>query len=91
MSKGKPIDPLETYGLTKEKALDLLRQMWEIRMFEERVYDLLGQRVATLIDKSMPAGAHTVEFRADNLGTGVYIYQLSGPDVLLTKKMVLIK
>ncbi len=36
---------LEIYGLGKEKALDLLRQMWEIRLFEERVYDLLGQNV----------------------------------------------
>jgi len=33
----QPID------LTKERALDLLRQMWEIRMFEDRVYDLLGR------------------------------------------------
>ncbi len=32
-------------GLTKADALDLLRQMWEIRMFENRVYDLLGRNV----------------------------------------------
>jgi pyruvate/2-oxoglutarate/acetoin dehydrogenase E1 component/TPP-dependent pyruvate/acetoin dehydrogenase alpha subunit len=32
-------------GLTKEQALDLLRQMWEIRMFENRVYDLLGRNI----------------------------------------------
>ena len=38
-------NPLEAYGLTKEQALDLLRQMWEIRMFENRVYDLLGQNI----------------------------------------------
>jgi 2-oxoisovalerate dehydrogenase E1 component len=36
---------LEIHGLSKDKALDLLRQMWEIRLFEERVYDLLGQNV----------------------------------------------
>ena len=36
---------LENVGLTKEQALDLLRQMWEIRMFENRVYDLLGRNV----------------------------------------------
>jgi len=36
---------LENYGLSKDKALDLLLQMWEIRLFEERVYDLLGQNV----------------------------------------------
>ena len=31
--------------LAKAEALDLLRQMWEIRMFEERVYDLLGRNI----------------------------------------------
>ncbi len=36
---------LEQVGLTQEKAVDLLRQMWEIRMFEDRVYDLLGRNV----------------------------------------------
>ena len=36
-SAGKPVD------LTKEQALELLRQMWEIRLFEDTVYDLLGQ------------------------------------------------
>ncbi len=34
---------LKKLGLTRQKALDLLRQMWEIRLFEERVYDLLGK------------------------------------------------
>src|SRR5210317_1484320 len=32
-------------GLTKEEALDMLRQMWEIRLFEDRVYDLLGRNI----------------------------------------------
>lgn len=31
--------------LGKERALDLLRQMWEIRMFEDQVYDLLGRNI----------------------------------------------
>ncbi len=35
----------ELDGLTKEEALELLRQMWEIRMFEDRVYELLGRNV----------------------------------------------
>ncbi len=38
-------NPLKPYELTKEKALELLRQMWEIRMFEDRVYDLLGRNI----------------------------------------------
>ncbi len=36
---------LKKYDLTKEQALDLLRQMWEIRFFENRVFDLLGQNI----------------------------------------------
>lgn len=38
---GKP--DLKESSLTKEQALDLLQQMWEIRMFEDKVYDLLGR------------------------------------------------
>ena len=36
---------LEQTGLTKAKALDMLQQMWEIRMFEDTVYDLLGKNL----------------------------------------------
>jgi 2-oxoisovalerate dehydrogenase E1 component len=45
MSDKKASQALEAHGLNKEEALDLLRQMWEIRMFEDRVYDLLGRNV----------------------------------------------
>jgi pyruvate/2-oxoglutarate/acetoin dehydrogenase E1 component/TPP-dependent pyruvate/acetoin dehydrogenase alpha subunit len=41
----KEKDPLAAHGLDKGQALDLLRQMWEIRMFEDRVYDLLGRNI----------------------------------------------
>jgi len=36
-------DPLRAFGLDQAKALETLRQMCEIRVFEERVYDLLGR------------------------------------------------
>ena len=45
MADDKATKALGAHGLDKEGALDLLRQMWEIRMFEDRVYDLLGQNV----------------------------------------------
>jgi 2-oxoisovalerate dehydrogenase E1 component len=45
MSEKTPTHPLEAHSLNKEKALDLLRQMWEIRLFEDRVYDLLGRNI----------------------------------------------
>ena len=36
---------LEEHGLNKAEALDLLQQMWEIRLFEDKVYDLLGRNL----------------------------------------------
>ncbi len=45
MTEKSSTNSLQPHGLTKEKALDLLRQMWEIRFFEDRVYDLLGRNI----------------------------------------------
>ena len=45
MTEKSSTNPLEPHGLTKEQAMDLLRQMWEIRVFEDRVYDLLGRNI----------------------------------------------
>ena len=45
MAKKSPTQALEAHGLTKEQSLELLRQMWEIRFFEDRVYDLLGRNI----------------------------------------------
>ena len=36
---------LKKYDLTKDQAIEMLRQMWEIRMFEDKVYDLLGRNI----------------------------------------------
>ncbi len=56
-----------------------------------KVYDMLGREVSTLINKNMPAGAHTVNFDASKLSSGIYIYKLEMGEQSLTKKMTLIK
>ncbi|MCG3119660.1 MAG: hypothetical protein ALAOOOJD_02135 [bacterium] len=55
------------------------------------VYNVLGQKVATLIDKRMTAGAHIIEFDASKLTSGVYFYRLEAGDFLAQKRMLLIK
>jgi hypothetical protein len=60
------------------------------------VFSLLGQRVATVQDGSMPSGYHVVNWDGiDNNGspvaTGVYFYRLSTDEFVQTKKMVLLK
>ncbi len=55
------------------------------------VYNILGQKVATLIRGNLTAGQHSVEFNAVNMPSGVYIYKLSSNAQTMTKKMILMK
>lgn len=55
------------------------------------VYDMLGRRVATLVNNQVEAGWHEIQFDASNLASGVYIYRLQAGNQLMTKKLTLIK
>ena len=55
------------------------------------VYNLLGQKIATLIDKDMTAGDHQADFNAANLSSGIYFYSLTSGTYNVTKKMILLK
>ena len=55
------------------------------------VFNILGEKVATLVNSNMTAGTHDVSFDASTLPTGVYIYQLTSANQSIVKKMVLIK
>jgi hypothetical protein len=57
-----------------------------------RVYNLLGQQVATLVDEVRPAGVYQATFDAHALASGVYFYRLtSGSGLTTAKKMLLLK
>ncbi|HSW56349.1 MAG TPA: T9SS type A sorting domain-containing protein [Ignavibacteriaceae bacterium] len=56
-----------------------------------KVYDMLGNEVATLVDEYKPAGNYEVEFDASRLPSGVYFYQLQSGYFISTKSMVMIK
>ena len=56
-----------------------------------RVYDILGNEVATLVNEQKSAGVYSVIFNAENLPSGVYIYQLRRENYNTTKKMLLLK
>ncbi len=55
------------------------------------VYNMLGQKVATLVDGAVPAGHHTATFHAGNLASGVYFYRLETVGFSSTMKMLLLK
>lgn len=56
-----------------------------------KVYDVLGNEVATPVDEYKPAGKYEVNFDASKLSSGVYFYQLWAGSFIETKKMVLMK
>ncbi len=55
------------------------------------VFNLLGEKVATLISKNMKPGRYTVDFDANNLSTGIYVYRLDSGKNTSVKKMILMK
>ncbi len=60
------------------------------------IYNILGQRIATLLDGNLSAGVHVITWDARNqngemLPTGVYFYRLSTPNFTAVKKMLLLK
>jgi len=56
-----------------------------------KVYNLLGQEVATIFEGNQNAGNYIATFDASNLSSGVYMYRLESENVSITKKLVLIK
>lgn len=55
------------------------------------VYNVVGQKVAEIASGEFAAGTHKVTFNANNLTSGVYVYRLVSENIVLTKKMLLVK
>ncbi len=76
-----PFNPTVTiqYGLRIQSRVSL------------KIYNILGQVVATLKDGVEPAGYKSVIWNANNFSSGVYFYRLTTGDFVQTKKMLLVK
>lgn len=55
------------------------------------VFDMLGRRVAVLVNEQMQPGHHSVNFDAGRLASGMYIYRLVAGSTVITRKLTLIK
>jgi hypothetical protein len=55
------------------------------------IFNIMGQKVSTLVDRLMEAGDHTVSFDGSKVASGIYLYRLTAGDCVESKKMLLIK
>jgi hypothetical protein len=56
-----------------------------------KIYDVVGKKVATLVNETRNPGSYTVNFEGTSLGSGIYFYRLEINGFVSTKKMMLIK
>ena len=66
-------------------------QLSDVGFVTLKVYDVLGNEVALLVNEKKEVGSYEVSFDASKLSSGVYIYQLNVNEFINTKKMVLMK
>jgi hypothetical protein len=76
-----PFNPVTTinFSVPKESFVSII------------VYDILGQKVAELVNEFVQAGVHKTSFNVTNFSTGVYFYRLKAGSFVSTKKMILMK
>jgi len=55
------------------------------------LFDVLGRKIATLINTRQSAGYYTFTLNASNLATGIYFYRLQAGNFVSTRKMMLVK
>lgn len=56
-----------------------------------KIYDILGREVRTLISNNLQGGNHKIKLDANDLSSGIYIYQLYFQNNLISKKIILLK
>ena len=56
-----------------------------------KIYDVIGNEIAVLVNNNFSAGYHSVNFETSQLSSGIYIYKLQTGNFISNNKMVLLK
>jgi len=76
-----PFNPTTTINYTLAKSGQVTLE----------VFNMLGQKVKTLVNTKQDAGSYTVQFNAKDLASGIYLYRLQSEGFMQVHKMVLLK
>ncbi|RJP62245.1 MAG: M6 family metalloprotease domain-containing protein [Ignavibacteriales bacterium] len=90
-AKPKEYSLSQNYPNPFNPATKIRYQIPEAGWVTLKVYNLLGNEVATLVNEKKNAGNYDVEFSAKNISSGIYIYKLSCGNFSSTKRMILLK
>ena len=55
------------------------------------IFNALGQKIISLVDDILDAGNHSLQWQAENMPSGVYLYQITSDTHTVTKKMILLR
>ena len=58
---------------------------------ELNVYNMMGQKIATLISGNLRAGVHHIHWNASDIASGIYFYRLEAGSMVVSKKLTLLK
>ena len=91
LSSPQRFDLFQNYPNPFNPTTDIVYSVPKQSRVKLEVFNILGQKVATLVDETKIAGQYSVSFGASNLSSGAYIYRLSSETQTISKKMVLMK
>ncbi len=82
---------LQNYPNPFNPATNIEYQIPDREFVTLKIYDVLGNEVAALVNEEKPAGNYAVKFNGINLSSGVYFYRLKAGSYTSTKKLILMK
>lgn len=56
-----------------------------------KIFNTLGQEVATLVDEQKEAGYYSIQWNTNNISSGIYFYQMRAGNYIKTKKMLYLR
>ena len=82
---------LQNYPNPFNPSTKIKYQIPDLSFVTIKVFDVLGNEIATLVNEELLAGEYEVDFNATILTSGIYFYQLNSADFIQTKKMILLR
>jgi hypothetical protein len=98
-----PVDVNDIAGMIEDYSLEqnypnpfnpstkIVFQIPESENVSLKIYDVLGNEIASLLNEEKSPGKYEIEFNASHLSSGIYFYTLRTGTFINTKKMILIK